>query len=258
MKLVCASIAETGGAGWDGKAVAGDQTGKEVCVRPWYSKPWNIMLRYPNKSIAAKAAAAAVKLARSNLVGYDQSERNTLYQALKAVNFDIDAYIRTGVKTECDCSSFVYAVFACFIPAMRSDDNAPVTATMRNLYLKWGFELFTRSDFLNGDNLINGDILAKEGIHAVIATDGTEHVATPARNVIITLPQLEKGSTGKAVKTVQNMLNFYGFDVGTYGVDGSLGDDTLSAVKAFQESRGITVDGVVGTVTYMHLLGGVK
>ena len=35
MKLVHASIAETGGAGWDGKAKAGDQTGKEVCVRSW-------------------------------------------------------------------------------------------------------------------------------------------------------------------------------------------------------------------------------
>lgn len=183
MKLVHASIAETGGAGWDGKAKAGDQTGKEVCVRSWYSKPWDIMLRYPDKTIAAKAAAAAVKLANSNLVGYDQSERNTLYKALKAVNFDVDAYIKTGKKTESDCSSFVYAVFACFVPGMRSDSNAPVTSTMRNHYKKWGFDVFTGSGYLSGNNLLNGDILVKESAHTAIATDGTAG-ATPPVNMV--------------------------------------------------------------------------
>lgn len=176
MKLVNASIAETGGSGRDGKAKAGDQTGKEVCVRSWYNKPWNLMLRYPDKTIAAKAAAAAVKLANSNLVGYDQSERNTLYKALKAVNFDVDAYIKSEKKTETDCSAFVYAVYCCFIPGMRSDGNAPVTSTMRKLYKKWGFSVNTSSVYLSGNNLINGDILVKESAHAAIATDGKSTV----------------------------------------------------------------------------------
>lgn len=188
MKLVHSSISENGNAGWDGKAKAGDQTGKEICVRSWYSKPWDIMLRYPDKSIAAKAAAAAVKLANSNLVGYDQSERNTLYKALKAVNFDVDAYIKTGKKTESDCSSFVYAVFACFVPGMRSDSNAPVTSTMRNLYKKWGFDVFTGSEYLNGNNLINGDILVKESAHTAMATDGTTTGTTIEPVNIIDIP----------------------------------------------------------------------
>lgn len=179
MKLVHSSISENENTGLDGKAKSGDQTGNEVCVRPWYSKPWDIMLRYHDKSIGAKAAEAAVKLANSNLVGYDQSERNTLYKALKDVNFDVDAYIKTGKKTECDCSSFVYAVFSCFVPGMRSDGNAPVTSTMRILYMKWGFDVFTGSDYLNGNKLINGDILVKEYAHTVIATDGTTSETEP-------------------------------------------------------------------------------
>ena len=187
MKLVHASIAETGGAGWDGKAKAGDQTGKEVCVRSWYSKPWDIMLRYPDKSIAAKAATAAVKLANSNLVGYDQSERNTLYNALKAVNFDVDAYIKSGKKTETDCSAFVYAVYCCFIPGMRSNGNAPVTFTMRNLYSKWGFVVHTGSKYLSGTDLINGDILVKESAHTAIATDGNAGGTTPVNMIDIPL-----------------------------------------------------------------------
>lgn len=183
MKLVHASIAETGDAGWDGKAKAGDQTGKEVCIRSWYSKPWDIMLRYPDKTISEKAATAAVKLANSNLVGYDQSERNTLYKALKAVNFDVDAYIKSGKKTETDCSAFVYAVYCCFIPGMRYDGNAPVTSTMRYLYKKWGFSVNTGSRYLSGNNLINGDILVNESAHTAIATDGTSG-ATSSVNII--------------------------------------------------------------------------
>lgn len=185
MKLVHASIAETGGDGWDGKAKAGDQTGKEVCVRSWYSKPWDIMLRYPDKTISAKAANAAVKLANSNLVGYDQSERNTLYNALKAVNFDVDAYIKSGKKTETDCSAFVYAVYCCFIPDMRSDFNAPVTSTMRYLYKKWGFTVNTGSGYLSGNNLIKGDILVNEIEHTAIATDGTSGVTSSVNMIDI-------------------------------------------------------------------------
>lgn len=199
MKLVHASISENGNAGWDGNAKAGDQTGKEVCVRSWYNKPWDIMLRYPDKTISQKAVATAVKLANSNLVGYDQSERNTLYQALKRFNFDVDAYIKSGQKTETDCSAFVYAVFACFIPAMRSDDNAPVTSTMRAIYNGWGFVVHTNETYLSGNNLINGDILVNERSHTAIATDGTTGNATPVN--IIDLPMYSP-DVDKAITTL--------------------------------------------------------
>ena len=84
--LVHASISENGNAGWDGKAKTGDQTGREVCTRSFYKKPWNVMLRYKDSSVASKASKIAIKLAKSNLVGYDQSERNTLYKALKNIS----------------------------------------------------------------------------------------------------------------------------------------------------------------------------
>ena len=127
--IVHASISENGNAGWDGKAKAGDQSGREVCTRTWYNKGWNVVLRHNDINIAKKAVELAVKLADSNLVGYDQSERNTLYKALKACKFDVDAYIRSGKKTETDCSAFVYAVYACLIKSMRYDGNAPVSYT---------------------------------------------------------------------------------------------------------------------------------
>lgn len=181
MKLVHSSISENGNSGWDGKAKPGDQTGKEVCVRSWYSKPWTYMIRYPNSEIGEKATSVAIKLANSGLVGYDQSDRDTMYRALKRNNFDVDAYIRTGEKTECDCSSFVYACYACFLPEIRRDSTAPRTADMKGSYGKWGFKCYTNAAYLRGENLQEGDILLKPNGHTAMATDGVLE-STPTTN----------------------------------------------------------------------------
>lgn len=150
----------------------GDQTEKEVCIKQWYSKPWNVMLRYPKKSVALKAAKIAVKLANSNLVGYDQSNRNSLYAELKKNGFNAAKYIKTGVKTETDCSAFVYACYACAIKELRSDNNAPTTSTMRARYIDVGFEPHFESQYLTTEAyLIPGDIVLKEGSH--VAMEGT-------------------------------------------------------------------------------------
>ena len=172
MKIVHSAISENGNAGWDGKAKAGDQTGGEVCVRDWYKKPWNIMLRYRDKEIARRVSEIAVKLANSNLVGYDQSQRNTLYQALKKYNWDVDKYIESGEKTECDCSSFIYACWCCVLPLMRGEKNAPVTAEMRDFYKASGFTCYKADKYISGtDYLRAGDILVKEGSHTAMAID---------------------------------------------------------------------------------------
>lgn len=172
IKLVHSSISENGDSGWNGKAKAGDSTGKEVCVRDWYSKPWAAVIRYPNEIIGRKAAAAAVRLANSNLIGYDQSERNTFYKALKIYDFDIDKYIMSKSKTETDCSSFVYAVFAAFLPGIRYDGNAPVTSNMIDVFTKWGFTVYADSNFANSPgNLRAGDIVVKPGSHTAIVYD---------------------------------------------------------------------------------------
>lgn len=168
--VVNASQNENGGiTGGD----PGDQTGREVRVQLWYSRPWNAMLRYvPNPTAAAYAAECAAKLANSNLVGYDQNRRMTLYQRLKAVNFDVDAYIATGVKTDADCSSFVYTVWACALPSIRYDGDAPSTSEMILAYTGWGFTLYQQAIYLDGpQHLLDGDVLLYTGHHTVIAYD---------------------------------------------------------------------------------------
>ena len=81
--IVHSSIDENGKARG---GAAGDQTSKEVCTRTWYSKPWGMVLRCPDANIAEKARAIAIKLANSNLIGYDQYNRNSLYKELKKNN----------------------------------------------------------------------------------------------------------------------------------------------------------------------------
>lgn len=164
--LVHASIDERGKiAGGQ----VGDQTEKEVSIRSWYNKPWDLCLRFHKKAKVERAVKIAVKLANSNLVGYDQNNRNSLYKELKKNDFNAAKYIKTGVQTETDCSAFMYACYACVIPEMRSDNNAPTTSTMRKYFEKYGFEVITDKSYLTSEALLKpGDILVKEGKHTAM------------------------------------------------------------------------------------------
>ena len=64
-------------------------------------------------------------------------------------------------------------------------------------------------------------------------------------------PLLKKGSTGEVVKQLQQALKDLGYDVGA--VDGQFGTKTEQAVKAFQQDRGLTVDGIVGDITWLNI-----
>lgn len=65
-------------------------------------------------------------------------------------------------------------------------------------------------------------------------------------------PLLRDGSVGASVKTLQHDLNADGFSVGS--VDGIFGPNTLREVRAFQSNENLTVDGIVGPVTWGVLL----
>jgi len=64
-------------------------------------------------------------------------------------------------------------------------------------------------------------------------------------------PLVKEGDKNHPVETLQYLLRAHG-DVVT--VDGIFGVRTDAAVRAFQGSRGLTVDGLVGTHTWSALL----
>ena len=57
------------------------------------------------------------------------------------------------------------------------------------------------------------------------------------------------GSSGEEVKNIQKKLSSLGFYGGS--VDGIYGNNTKSAVKAFQKSCGITADGICGKTYWL-------
>jgi peptidoglycan hydrolase-like protein with peptidoglycan-binding domain len=91
--------------------------------------------------------------------------------------------------------------------------------------------------------------------HGLAAT-GVVNAATWL-SLIVTVRQ---GSTGPAVRAVQDQINFRNNKNGrTLVVDGVFGPKTAAAVKAFQhaisvEIPGFAVDGVVGTQTWQALV----
>src|SRR5262245_5483323 len=61
-------------------------------------------------------------------------------------------------------------------------------------------------------------------------------------------PVLRKGASGAAVIDLQTRLAAIGFSPGA--IDGDFGSLTDAAVKAFQRSRGLLPDGIVGSQTW--------
>jgi len=64
-------------------------------------------------------------------------------------------------------------------------------------------------------------------------------------------PVIKHGSKGEWVSYLQNALN--GFGYGPLVVDGDFGNQTITAVKKFQQSLNLTADGVVGDQTWQAL-----
>lgn len=64
---------------------------------------------------------------------------------------------------------------------------------------------------------------------------------------------LRKGDKGDAVKELQTLLLKHGYSLPQHGADGDYGDETVTAVKAFQRANGLDDDGVTGPKTWAAL-----
>ena len=141
-------------------------------------------------------------------------------------------------------------------PVLRQGANADwPKATVRSLqYLlnARGAKLAVDGTF---GSLTRNAVLAFQRAHHLTA-DGVAGGAT-WRALVVTV---RKGSTGPAVRAVQDQINFRNNRNGhTLTVDGVFGSKTQAAVRAFQqgiaaEVPGFPVDGVVGPLTWQALV----
>lgn len=256
-----ASIAENGKA--TGGA-AGDQTGKEVCTRNWYTKGWNALLRPKSATLAELSARACEAACENEYIGYDQGGRNTLYAKAKAVGFDI---ARITSSCECDCSSLMHVCAIAGGANLSYDGNGYTTRTMVAAYKASGdYEKLTDSKYLNSDTYLKrGDILVKEGSHTVmVLSNGSAVVAeqTPIVNYplednatihySVRLPLLQKGMKRDAVKAMQQLLWARGYDLPRTG---EFEEVTALAVFQFQKDMGLETDSKCGPEVWSALLG---
>ena len=145
--------------------IAGDQDGKEVAIREWYSRPWNKVLRCKDVAKAEKIAVAMEKACKNNCIGYDQSQRTTLYSLAKSNGWRIE-----DIKTPCetDCSALVAV---CINAAGVNISGDIYTGNEAKALLQTGeFELLSAPKYLMTDEYLKrGDILLYEFHHTAIA-----------------------------------------------------------------------------------------
>ncbi len=160
VKIGHASIDENGHARG---GQAGDQTGREVCIRDWYDKGWNKVIRPKSTEAAEKIAKTMEVACKNDNIGYDQNQRNTLYQEAKGKNWDI---AKVTKKCETDCSALV-RVCVCAagiqIPDVYTGNLAAVLKGTGK------FQILTESKYTKSQSqLKRGDILLKEGSHTAV------------------------------------------------------------------------------------------
>lgn len=178
--------------------IAGDQTGKEVCIREWYKKPWNVMIVCNDKAIAKKASEYMMNICNDPDFGYDQGQRLTGYNEIVARG------VSGARPSEFDCSSLVSS---CYKLAGVNVNPGNTTRSIRENFksIKVNgnnlFTIYTDNDHVNTDKFCEpGAIYLKEGSHVVMGIDyGSLATVMKEVNTIIenNIPQANKLSINK-------------------------------------------------------------
>lgn len=256
---------------------AGDQTGKEVCIRTWYNKNWGYVLRITNEEVRKQFANNMIDLAKNDNVGYDQNQRNTLLTQAKKVKFD---FTKISTACECDCSSLVtiallgaiYTVlgeeaYAVAYSVLVVSGNCATTSTLRSRMKKLtmiSVTVYSSTSYTrNTSNAVYGDIYLKEGSHVVSYIESGEKKETNK----IGENENKTESKDNSVLEWQKAAISDGFSFPKYGADGEWGSECESIAKKaiikkrstgykypnltkmVQKSVGVSVDGKCGENT---------
>lgn len=167
VKIGSARIDENGKAR-GGKA--GDQTGREVSTQNWYnhSKGWRVF-RPIKASVSTAIAWDMVAACDNNNIGYDQNQRNTLYNIAKDFAFNC---AKVKKKCETDCSALVRVCCAyagIMLPDFTTSNEASVLKKS-GAFIELTNPIYTQSS----DYLCKGDILVTktQGHTVIVLTNG--------------------------------------------------------------------------------------
>lgn len=204
--------------------IPGDQTQREVCIRTWYNRPWNVVIRLKDETMRERLAYAMKSAADNNWIGYNQSRRNTLLTYARFVGYDIS---RVATPCETDCSALVsVACMYAGIPenVLYRGGNCSTTSNLK-ARLKPYSTIFTSKDYTQKtDKLEVGDILLFEGSHTavVVETDNSRNTIPKDKSIKDVAQEVIDGKWGNGIErktrlkeagydptTVQQMVNDY-------------------------------------------------
>ena len=150
---------------------AGDQTGKEVLVQDWYLTKggWKSVFRAKERVVAERIAQAMEQACANDKIGYDQSQRTTLYSQAEKLCWDIS---KIENRCECDCSSLVSVCINASGVAVSKD---MYTGNQKQVLLATSkFDLLEDSKYLTSyKHLRRGDVLLAKGHTAIVLTNGS-------------------------------------------------------------------------------------
>ena len=242
-----ASIDENGKA-YGGQA--GNQTGRELRKAAWYlhSKGWYV-LRAKDPAVRKRLAEAMRRAVANQKIGYDQWQRNTLWNAVKDRGYDP---AKADKPVEADCSALVRVCMAyagVVVGDFRTIDQVKIVMA------SGAFDLLTDDKHTKRpDYLMEGDILVtRTSGHTVIVLNDGElaGASVPAQT---TQPTIRKGAKGTPVKAAQTLLTAWDAKaLPRYGADGDFGGETDTAARSFQRAHKLTVDGIIGPKTWAAL-----
>ncbi len=253
---------------------AGDQTGKEACIRSYYmhSKGW-YMFRFIAVTHAEAMAEAMKQAANNKNIGYDQGERLDIMAALKKYG----TLEKIAEPTECDCSSLIRACIyqATGIDVGNFNTESQPTVLEKSKLFKKRVSVTASTELCDGDILVTkkkGHTVAiVSGNSRILDVDGVWGKATTKRlqelfgtvidgkvsNQIADYkaknPGLSKATfdwkkkpNGKGSSLIRAMQKWAGMPAKEQ--DGEIGPNTI---KAFQKKLGTQVDGYVSKPSSM-------
>ncbi|GAA1764251.1 hypothetical protein GCM10009795_008470 [Nocardioides hankookensis] len=134
--------------------------------------------------------------------------------------------------------------YAATYPTLSTGATGANVTSLQHLLTSRGYSTAADGDFGSGTKAAVQAFQSGAGL-------GADGIAGPATFGAL-VSTLRQGDSGPAVQALQVQLVKHGASV---TADGAFGPATDSAVRSFQSSAGLGVDGVVGPATWQELLG---
>lgn len=257
---------------------AGDQTGGEYCLKPWYSRPWDYIIRWRDEELGNLFADLATEAALNDMIGYDQGtagnsgDRYTFRKQMQAVGWR-PSNIKTACEADCSESTIVLIRAVGHLKGIRElqECNATYTGDMMNYFRSSAgkkYFVVLQGAYLTEPSLARrGDINLNVAHHVNVTVDNGENAGneipdnsdtkTEGSEYMFSVGNVKNGSKGNNVKLLQRLLksnSCKGADGKVLMVDGVCGANTVYAIKAYQKKKGLEADGIAGPATWKSIL----